>query len=168
MVTGPESTGKTNIANYLADKFQGIWVPEYARYYVENLKSNYDYKDIETIAKKQVEDYHYYSGKGSSLVIFDTWLIITKIWFKVVYKKYPLWIDERIKDLKIDLYLLCSPDLQWQPDPVRENAGNMRQKLFQTYEKEIRNTGVPFGIVSGHGEVRFKIAEGHVRNFLKL
>ncbi|MBE0652305.1 MAG: ATP-binding protein [Bacteroidales bacterium] len=168
VVTGPESTGKTKIASFLAERFQGIWVPEYARFYAENFKSSFNYADIESIAKKQVAEYFHYTRQGNSLVIFDTWLIITKVWFMVVYKKYPLWIDERIRDLKIDLYLLCAPDLEWKPDPARVNGGKMREKLFNAYEKEIKKTRVPYAVVTGHGKYRYDAAEGHVKNFLNL
>jgi NadR type nicotinamide-nucleotide adenylyltransferase len=168
VVTGPESTGKTNIASFLAEKFNSVWVPEYARYYIENLKEKYDYSDLESIARKQVEDYHYYTGSTNGLVIFDTWLIITKVWFWKVYKKYPNWLQESIDNLKIDLYLLCAPDIEWTADPVRENRGVIRELLFKAYEQEIIKTGVSYGIVSGSGKKRYDEAERIVRVKLNL
>lgn len=158
VVTGPESTGKTKIASYLADRFNCTWIPEYARYYIENLQSKYDYADIEAIARKQVQDYKSYSSGG--IIIFDTWLIITKIWFREVYHKYPEWLQESIDTLKIDLYLLCSPDLAWESEPVRESGGKeKREKLYRAYETEIIKTGVPYGIIQGTGRLRYKNAE---------
>jgi NadR type nicotinamide-nucleotide adenylyltransferase len=168
VITGPESTGKTNIANHLATKFNSVWIPEYARFYIENLKTKYDYSDIEKIARKQVEDYHHYSRNTSGMVIFDTWLIITKVWFQKVYKKYPQWLEESIQNLKIDLYLLCTPDIEWKPDPLRENPGKMREILFNAYESEIKKTGVPFGIINGSGRSRFETAEKLVTQNLKI
>jgi len=163
VVTGPESTGKTNIAGYLANKFNCDWIPEFARYYIENIQSDYDYSDIETIARKQVEDYHTYSGGNRKILIFDTWLIVTKVWFQVIYKKYPPWIQNSIENLKIDLYLLCVPDIEWHPDPVRENGGKMRHRLFKAYENEIKHSGVPYGLVKGTGEERYQMAEDLVK-----
>ncbi|MGC9343026.1 MAG: AAA family ATPase [Bacteroidales bacterium] len=168
VITGPESTGKTNIASYLATKFNSIWIPEYARYYIENLKAKYDYSDIENIARKQVEDYHHYSRNASGLVIFDTWLIITKVWFQKLYNKYPPWMEESIRNLKIDLYLLCTPDIEWKPDPLRENPGKKREILFNAYESEIKMTGAPYGIVKGSGKSRYESAERIVEQNLKI
>lgn len=168
VVTGPESTGKTNIASFLAEKFNSVWVPEYARYYIENLKAKYDYSDLETIARKQVEDYHHYSKSSDGLVIFDTWLIITKVWFQKVYRRYPGWLQKSIDTLKIDLYLLCAPDLEWKADPVRENSGKSREVLFKAYEQEIVKTRVPYGIISGTGKNRYDLSENIVREKLNL
>ena len=165
VVTGPESTGKTNIAFHLSDKFDCVWVPEYARSYVEKLKRPYLYEDIEYIAKKQLKDYLYFTRRNK-LVIFDTWLIITKIWFDKVFGKHPPWLEEKLKNLKIDLFLLCAPDLEWIPDPVRENGGEIRNELFHIYENEIKKLPVPYGIVKGEGEERYRAAEEIVKFYL--
>ncbi len=165
VITGPESTGKTEIAAYLAKRLNCEWVPEYARSYIENLKFPYNYSDVENIAKKQVEDYYYHSNRNS-LVIFDTWLIITKVWFGKVFQRYPSWLDDSINSLKIDLYLLCAPDLEWKPDSVRENGGEMRKELYYTYEKEIKKTNAPYGIVRGMGEERYRAAEKILKSYL--
>ncbi len=166
VVTGPESSGKTNIADHLASAFKGEWVPEYARYYINSLRNKYDYKDIEVIAKKQVADYHNFSQKETDLIIFDTWLIITKVWFNVVFNKYPKWIDQQIHDLFIDLYLVCAPDIPWIPDGVRENGGEMREELFYHYIKEIKETGRPYAIIQGNGYERFLNAENILKEYI--
>ncbi len=166
VVTGPESTGKTNIASHLSKKLNCIWVPEYARTYVEKLHRPYTYEDVEHIAKKQIHDYMYFT-KRYRILIFDTWLIITKVWFDKVFGKHPHWLDEKIKNLKIDFYLLCAPDLEWVPDPVRENGGEIRKELFQIYEKEIRSLAVPYGIVKGEGQKRYITAEEIMAKYLQ-
>lgn len=162
MVTGPESTGKTNIASHLSEKLNCVWVPEYARSYVEKLKRPYLYDDIERIARKQCDDYFYFTRRNK-LVIFDTWLIITRVWFDKVYAKHPQWLEEKLKNLKIDLFLLCAPDLEWIPDPVRENGGKLRNELFHIYENEIKKLSVPYGIVKGKGVERYRAAEEIVK-----
>jgi nicotinamide riboside kinase len=154
VVTGPESTGKTELVRFLASRLDCQWVPEYARRYVEELKNTYSYSDIERIAKKQIEDYHRYTSEQDR-VIFDTWLIITKVWFQQVYDNYPGWIEENLRKLRVDFYLICSTDLEWKPDPVRENGGARREELFNIYLNEIKKTEVPYGIVNGHGNERF-------------
>ena len=34
-IIGPESTGKSSLARYLARRYNGTYIPEYARDYVE-------------------------------------------------------------------------------------------------------------------------------------
>ncbi len=44
-IVGPESTGKSTISQLLAKYYKVSWVPEYARYYCENLKQPYTLQD---------------------------------------------------------------------------------------------------------------------------
>jgi nicotinamide riboside kinase len=165
VLSGPESTGKTNISEYLAKKLGAEWIPEYARYYMNSLSGRYNYADVEHVARTQVEDYYKYSQPG--IVIFDTWLIITKVWFLRVYKRVPDWLEEEILNLKIDLFLLCEPDIPWETDPLRENGGKSRLVLYNLYKKEILRLGVSYSIIKGHGEIRNLNALHAVENFLK-
>jgi len=53
-ITGPESTGKSALAKELAAHFNTVWVPEYAREYLEKLGRRYEFEDIAIIAKGQL------------------------------------------------------------------------------------------------------------------
>ena len=55
VVIGPESTGKSTLCEKLAQYYNTLWVPEYAREYLENNGSDYTYDDLLTIAKGQIE-----------------------------------------------------------------------------------------------------------------
>src|SRR5690606_17704223 len=44
-VVGPESTGKSTMAQYLAEKLQTVCVPEYSRYYCQGLNNQYTLQD---------------------------------------------------------------------------------------------------------------------------
>ena len=159
IVTGPESTGKTALSEALALKLNAALIPEYARSYVENLKRPYTYQDLEKIARYQIQQEKQWTETyGRGIILMDTWLIITKVWFEVVYGTFPDWIEEYISSADIDLFLVCRPDLPWIADPVRENGGEMRQKLFDRYCNEIELHGFSYEIVEGLGEIRVQNA----------
>lgn len=159
VITGPESTGKTTLAEALAQKLNALLIPEYARSYVEGLNRPYTYSDVEMIAQHQLEEESKFSDSGGSgILLMDTWLIITKVWFEVVYGTAPGWIEKRIATGDIDLFLICAPDIPWIADPIRENGGEMRLKLFDRYINEIENHGFAYEIVRGAGELRFQNA----------
>ena len=55
-IIGPESTGKSVLAKYLAKRYGGVLVTEYARTYVEKKGSTeISYEELCAIARKQIE-----------------------------------------------------------------------------------------------------------------
>jgi NadR type nicotinamide-nucleotide adenylyltransferase len=158
VVTGPESTGKTELATFLAGAFGGTCIPEYARAYVEKLDRRYTYSDVEHIAAVQAWQFSEAVRGKTGIVFLDTYLVITKVWFQEVFGKMPDWIDRKIRESGIDLFLLCYHDLEWIADPVRENPGARREYLFNRYREEIEALGRPFELVRGSGEERFENA----------
>jgi nicotinamide riboside kinase len=159
IITGPESAGKSSLTEELAKYFNGIAVKEYARDYVENLNRNYTFEDVEAIAAHQVEEYHSVTEitDRNRPVFFDTFLFITKVWFEEVFYCCPLWLHRAIKKCRIDLALLCFPDLPWEPDGVRENP-HRRYYLFGRYLHELKYYGVPYCVVRGFNHVRMENA----------
>ncbi len=159
VVTGPESTGKTTLTEALALNLDAALIPEYARHYVEELQRPYTYRDLENIARYQIQQEKKMAESSTkSILLMDTWLIVTKVWFEVVYGSSPDWVEEYIGSSQIDFFLVCSPDLPWIGDPVRENGGEMRNNLFVRYCEEIEHHGLSFGIVEGYGEIRLQNA----------
>ena len=158
VVTGAESTGKSTLTEALAKHFEVPFITEFAREYIENLDENYNYKDVENIARNQVKQLNELKYSNHPFIFIDTWLIVTKIWFEVVFKKVPDWFDEQIHSTKIDLFLVCDIDLPWVRDSVRENGGKQRTILHKKYIQNINNYNFYYNIVSGKGEKRIQNA----------
>ncbi len=165
-VTGPESTGKTTLAKQLAEIVGGRFIPEYAREYIEQLPGHYTFEDVEIIARKQVEQYQETLKSQDKFFIFDTWLIITKVWFEWVFGKVPVWLEEQIRNCPVDLFLLCQPDLPWEADPVRENGGENRIRLFEQYRLELNHYNFNFVEIYGTGEDRLVNAITAINDYL--
>lgn len=149
-IIGPESTGKTLLAQKLTEYYNGEWIPEYARTYMENLNRPYEYQDVKNIAQWLIDAYNN-RKKQPHPVFFDTEMIITKVWFDVAFGKIPHEMDKWLNNMDFDAFLLCYYDLPWIPDPVRENGGKMREILFNRYEQEIRQLKKPYAIIRGKG-----------------
>ena len=165
LITGPESTGKTELAASLALNFGGKMIPEYARDYIEHLTRPYEYSDVEHIARHQERSF-LTSDDEQGWIFFDTWLFITKVWFDVRYDKIPGWIDESLSRAEFDLILLCETDIPWVDDPVRENGGEMRKKLFNLYKYEIEKSGTDWAPVTGTGIERVNRAIQLINNHI--
>lgn len=164
VITGAESTGKSTLTESLAHHFNVPYIPEIARKIVENLNREYNYSDVENIAKKQIDQLNVLKYSNHPFIFVDTWLIITKIWFEVVFNKVPSWLENEIQNTNIDLFLVCDVDLPWQPDPVRENGGASRLILHKKYLESLKNYNFEHKIISGKNITRFKNALQHLKS----
>jgi len=81
-ITGPESTGKSFLAEKLEQHYHTMWVPEFARVYLDHLDRNYTYQDILFIAKSQMEIEHALTERAKGFLFCDTELIVTKVWLQ--------------------------------------------------------------------------------------
>lgn len=145
-IIGPESTGKSTLARYLAKRYKGVYVPEYAREYVEQKgTTEVSFDEVCEIARRQIDDLRSEIG---ALVFYDTELIVTKVWFDYVFGRVPEWLEESIKRYPMDVYLLTYPDLPWTQDGARYNGSDaVRKELFDRYEAEIQTLDVPYYII---------------------
>ena len=140
-IIGPESTGKTTLARDIAQRYQGTYVPEYAREYVERKgTTEVTYDELCEIARHQIDEM---ASQQDGLYIFDTELLITKVWFDYSFGRWPEWLDEAIKAYPMDLYVLLYPDIPWVPDKARSNGSDkIRLELFERYKREVDALGI--------------------------
>lgn len=165
VLTGPESTGKSTLSEQLAKRYNTLMVPEYAREHISKLKRPYTFQDIEVIANQQISVGKELLKRADNFLFYDTHLIILKVWFLLRFKNYPKWIDDELRKKEVDLFLLCNYDLPWEPDPLRENGGEMRRLLFNIYKSEIEYYNLPYRIISGDAEERLANATAFVNDF---
>src|SRR5687767_448664 len=154
---GPESTGKTTLCMQLAEHYKTVWVPEYARAFMENLNRNYTYEDVVHCAREQMKAEDALAETANRFLFCDTELINYKVWFEDKFKKVPDWLETEITKRKYDLYLLTSPDLPWRHEAVRENP-NRREYFFNLYKKELEKRNFTYRIVNSSGEARLETA----------
>lgn len=157
-LTGPESTGKTTLAEQLAHHYDTLWVPERARTYLDELGGKaYKEKDLLEIARQQIVLEDELTPKANKLLFCDTELLVMKIWSQVKYGHIHEWILEQMQQKRYDHYLLMAPDLPWTPDPQREHP-HLREQMFRLYQGELKKLKRPYTIIEGEGEDRLNAA----------
>lgn len=158
-ILGPESTGKSTLAEQLAKHFGTDFVPEYSREYLKDFEGQYQIDDVVKIAQGQQKWIDEAEAKKPEMLIADTEMIVNKIWCKYVFNSIPETISDLVKRQDYDLYLLCDIDLEWSFDPLRENPDfEERKTIFEMYEKELSTLKANYRIISGHDQLRLKNA----------
>jgi NadR type nicotinamide-nucleotide adenylyltransferase len=165
IITGPEASGKSTLASATADYFDTRFVPEFARSFLSELDRPYEEKDLLTIAQGQLELEREYARTSQDLLICDTSMLVMKIWSDYRFGQTHPWILERLQENDQALYLLCRPDIPWEPDPLRENPHD-RDQLFELYHRELTTLRNPYVIIEGLAhEKRLKQAVEAIDNF---
>lgn len=165
-VVGPESTGKSTMSAYLADHFNTIWVPEFARGYCENLTGDYTWQDEINMFYGQLELEEKLAPKANKLLICDTTFITVKIWSDQLFGKSPQEVLDELPKHTYDLYLLLDIDLPWQDDPLRDFP-DMREHFMQVWHNELQALNARYTVISGTGNERYQRAIEVIENFLK-
>ena len=162
-LTGPESTGKTELAISLARELGTPWVPEFAREYAETRGNDLSAADVEPIARGQIANQERLAASG--LVLLDTDLISTVVYARHYYGSRPEWVVEEARRRKAHLYLLLDTDVAWQPDAARDAGGDARDDLVDAFRAALEEFETRWEIVSGDWEARKREALRHLRRF---
>ena len=153
VLTGPESTGKTQLAAQLAREFGCLWTPEIAREYLTEHGAGYGPEDVRTMARLQAERSAELAASSAQLVFDDTDVLTHRIWYREKYGERDPELEAM--PLEGDLYLLCAPDLAWAADPLREHPKESdRARHFKLYKTELEYSKKTYAVVSGQGSAR--------------
>lgn len=164
-VVGPESTGKSTMSAYLANHYQTVWVPEYARGYCEKLTGPPTWQDEINMFYGQVELEKSMLSQANKILICDTTFITVKIWSDEIFGKSPQEVLDALPQHKYDLYLLLNIDLPWQDDPLRDFP-HMREHFMQVWHHELKALDANYVVISGTGDDRYESAVKVIDQFL--
>lgn len=166
-VVGPESTGKSTISKQLANHFDSIAIPEYARYYCQNLNNQYTLQDEVNMYYGQLAlEEALLPVVKSHLVICDTTIMTIKIWADHLFGDTPVEVKEEIRRRHYDLYLLMDIDLPWQDDVLRDFPED-REHFLEVWKRELSAIDAKVVLISGSGEMRVKNAIDAINKFIK-
>lgn len=168
VVTGPECTGKTTLAEALAGAIGAPWVPEASRAYAGRVALEgraLTAGDVEPIARAQVAAEDAALAGAPPVVVLDTDLLSTVAYADHYYGRHVPWIDGAARERRGDLYLLCAPDIPWEPDGVRDRPV-ARDEMFALFQRVLRRFGATVAEVRGLGPARLDAALAAVRPLL--
>lgn len=166
-IVGPESTGKSTISQLLAKHYKVSWVPEYARYYCENLEAPYTLQDEINMYYGQLslED-AILAITENDYIICDTTFVTVKIWSDEMLGETPQIVLDALPKRPYDLYLLMDIDLPWQDDPLRDFP-NQREHFMNVWHKELKALKANYVVINGVDNVRVQNAIKAIDTFLE-
>src|ERR1700709_641362 len=164
-VVGPESTGKSTMAAYLAKHYNTVWVPEFARGYCEKLTAPPTWQDEINMFYGQLALEKELLPNASKLAICDTTFITVKIWSDYTFGRSPQEVLDELPKHAYDLYLLLNIDLPWEEDPLRDFP-HMREHFMEVWYKELLALKARFDLISGTGPERYLSAIEAIDTFL--
>lgn len=168
---GPESTGKTTLSKQLARHYNSVWVPEYAREYLQNKWNNErktcEPEDLLPIAEGQMKLENDLAKKTDTVLICDTDLLETKVYSEAYYLGTCDPILERfaVKN-SYDLYFLTYIDTPWEADDLRDKP-NERKHMFEAFKNALVENNRPYVLLKGNKQARLEKAIKHVDELLK-
>lgn len=158
---GPESTGKTTLAKQLAEHFDTVWTPEFARDYLQEKWDKTaqicDVNDMLPIAYGQTKLENQSLSTANKYLFCDTNLMVTKVFSEVYYNFCDPVLDKAARKHKYDLIFLTDIDVPWERDDLRDKAEG-RESVFALFKQALIANNKPFITLSGDKEWRLKKA----------
>ena len=176
-IFGPESTGKTQLAEKLAAHFGAPLVAEYARERWDQQGGVLTLEDMLPVAREQWrrEDaaallrQGFGGPAGPRLIICDTDALTTMLWSDLLYGTCPDELrrgaEKRCRDYA--LYLLLDIDVPFAPDPQRcfpDPAD--REKCLRIWRGALDRRHLPYALIQGDWAQREQRAIAAVNRLL--
>ena len=168
---GPESSGKTTLSKLLARHYNTVWVPEYARDYLQNKWNNErktcEISDMLPIAEGQIKSENYLALKADKVLICDTDLLETKVYSEEFYGGFvhPDLEKAALKNT-YDLYFLTYIDTPWKKDDLRDRP-EQRQEMFNAFENALKKHNRRYVLLKGDKKERLETAIREIDELLK-
>jgi len=167
---GPESTGKTTLSKQLASYYNTVWVPEYAREYLQkkwdNEHKTCEFSDLLPIAEGQMKLENKRSKQASKVLICDTDLLETKVYSEAYYEgKCDPVLEKYALENTYAIYLLTYIDIPWEKDDLRDKP-NEREKMFLYFKETLEKYKRNFIVIKGSSKERIAKATHSIDKLL--
>jgi HTH-type transcriptional repressor of NAD biosynthesis genes len=175
VLLGAESTGKTTLAQHLADRFQTAWAPEYGREHWERKVAGFSMNDplptwspeefVQIAAEQQARE-NRLAREANRVLICDTNAFATGTWHERYYHSRHPRVDAIGAADKVDLYLLTAPDVPFVQDGFRDGE-KIRYWMHDRFRTQLAIGHIPWQVIEGSYSERLETAGQAVATLLK-
>lgn len=144
---GAESTGKSTLAERLAEEFETVFVPEYGRELWESQGGHLGFEDMLKIARTHISNEERMILGANKVLFIDTSPLTTFLYSKNLFDTVDIEL-ERLANRKYDRTFLCLPDFPFVQDGTRSSE-EFQNLQHQQHLRELSERGIPFTALTG-------------------
>ncbi len=160
---GPESVGKTSMAQQLAEQYQTAFVPEVARAMLTSNEFTVD--DIIRIGYAHTQALFGTMAVANKILFCDTDVITTAIYSDHYLHEIPPVLHKLEAQVTYDRYFLLDIDVPWVADGLRD-LGHRRAEMFHRFKDALDQRGIAYTLVSGDWAQRMIIITTEIDQLL--
>lgn len=157
---GGESSGKSTLAQALAQRLETVWVPEYGRRRWEEQGGVLVFDDLLQIARIQLEHERQLAGQARRWLICDTSPLTTLLYCREMFGRADAEL-EHLATRRYDHVFLCAPDFPFVQDGTRRDDA-FRQRQHASYVRELDERGLSCTTLRGHLDERMATVLGQL------
>jgi NadR type nicotinamide-nucleotide adenylyltransferase len=158
---GADSTGKTTLAEDLAEHYRTVVVAEYAREFIEARNGIFCLDDMPTIVDAQLAAEARQVRIANRVLFCDGSALANCVWSERYCGRPHPKVVELANRSKYNLFLFTRIDVAWRADAIRDSRG-YREWLDTRFEAELMKRKYPYASIDGPWEQRFATAVRHV------
>jgi NadR type nicotinamide-nucleotide adenylyltransferase len=158
-IVGSASSGKTTLAQALAERYRDVWVSEYLREFVESRGRVPVEGDQLHIAETQAAREDLAAARANRFLFCDTTPLMTAVYSRHYFGR----IEERLAQLvaarRYDVTFVCAPDFPWTPDGLCREPEDQSVPVNTILAEELAARGIPHVRIAGPMAQRLRQVE---------
>jgi NadR type nicotinamide-nucleotide adenylyltransferase len=159
-ILGAESSGKSTLAQALAERYQTLWVPEYLREFVEVGGRVPREEDQFGIARIQREREDAAAATATGFLFCDTTPMMTAIYSRWYWGRVDAGLAVLDATHPYQVTIVTAPDGPWMPDGLQRESPEVRQRVHEQLLATLAERGIVYTLVQGSLDERLSQVAG--------
>lgn len=154
--TGAECTGKTTLIRAISETLDEPYSLEYVREYVDSIQRPLEARDLDPIARGQLQGEDEAFAKAKRFALHDTNLLSSILYAEHYFDTHIPWVDQRFLERDYARYFFCLPDIPWEADPGQRVSSSERDHLHSRFQEMLARYDIRPILLSGPLERRIQ------------
>lgn len=157
-ILGAESSGKSTLAEALAQRYRTLWIPEYLREFVDTTGRTPEPHEQILIARTQIarELAAAADARAKDYLFCDTTPVMTAIYSRYCFGSVDAPLAALARAHRYELTLVAAPDCPWEADGLQRVSDAVRQDIHREVLATLDDMETPYVLIAGALEERIR------------